>query len=109
MTDDGRSYREYYPRTELYAADGTAAKNVVLNKGTFSNVQMSAVSTAAKLHTFVLDFSYDNAVWYNHYTSGAPELTKQLIAPSVSARFWRLSSDAVAGAHTEDLVLAASP
>ena len=80
-----------------------------MNKGSGSNVQISAVSTAALLHTFVVDFSYDNVTWYNHYTSGAPELTKHLTAPNVSARFWRLSSDAVVGAHTVDLVLAATP
>lgn len=109
MPDDGRSYREYYPRTELYAADGTVVQSITMNKGTCSNVQISAVSTAALLHIFVVDFSYDNVTWYNHYTSAAAELTRHLTAPSVSARFWRLSSDAVVGAHTLALVLAASP
>jgi hypothetical protein len=94
-------------KEELYAADGTAAQNITMDKRGYGFVQALAKSTAAKLHTYTLEYSFDNINWYNQYTSGAPELsTNQTL--SSTARYWRWSSDAVAGAHTLDLILGAT-
>lgn len=97
-------------KTELYGADGTVARQINLDKKHHSKLQMSARSSLlANPHTYTLDFSYDNVTWYNHYISAAPEQERHLTIPDVAARYWRLLSDAVVGAHTVDLVLASVP
>ena len=97
-------------REELYNADGTAAQAITMDKRGYGKIQMTAYSdNAALLHTYTWDFSYDNVNWYNHYTSVAPERERQLTAPDVAARYWRLGSDAVPGVHGVDLVMGAVP
>ena len=94
-------------KEELYAADGTAAQSITMDKRGYGFVQALALSTAAKLHIYILEYSFDNAVWFNEYTSGAAELSINRTTSS-TARYWRLSSDAVGGAHTLSLVLGAT-
>ena len=97
-------------KEELYAADGTGAQQITMDKRGYDKVQVTAHSSnAANLHIYTVDYSYDNVTWYNAYTSAGAERTIEHTYPDVSARYWRLGSDAVAGVHTVDLVLASTP
>jgi len=95
-------------KEELYGADGTSAQGpITLDKRGYTLIQFDGhSSSAAKPHTFTVEYSFDNITWYNQYTSPAPEQNLSKTVES-AARYWRISSDAVAGAHNIDLVLGA--
>jgi hypothetical protein len=93
----------------LWMVDGTVAQGpVTLDKRGYGFVQILFKSnTVGKLHILTIDFSFDNVTWYNEYISGAAEQSKNYTLSS-TARYWRASTDAVAGAHTVDIVLGAT-
>lgn len=94
----------------LYAASGLAVQTITMDKQGYGFVQALAKSlTPGELHTFTLDFSFDNVNWYNEYTSGVAELSINRTLSS-TAKFWRLSSNNNGGAaHNVDLILGATP
>jgi hypothetical protein len=93
----------------LMAASGLVAQSITMDKRGYGFVQALAKSnTPGELHTWTLEFSFDNATWYTEYVSGAPEVSINRTSSS-AARYWRLSSNNNGGAaHTVDLVLAAT-
>ena len=94
----------------LWGADGTAAQGpITCDTRGYGSKQFTCVSnTAGKLHIWTIAYSFDNVTWYNHYVSAGAELSTSQTVIS-AARYWRASSDAVAGAHTVDLILGAVP
>jgi len=91
----------------LMGADGTAAQAITMDKRGYAMVNIRGFASAAAVHTYVVDYSFDNVNWINYYTSGAPETLYNPVAFWHSARYWRITTAGVGGAHTIDLILAA--
>jgi hypothetical protein len=90
----------------LMGADGTAAQAISMDKRGYAMVNIRCFASAAAVHTYVVDYSFDNVTWINYYTSGAPETLYNPAAFWHSARYWRITTAGVGGAHTVDLILA---
>ena len=87
--------------------DGTVAENIAMDKRGYAMMGIYATATAGKTHTYTVQYSYDNVVWITYYTSAAPEVTYSPAAFLHAARYWTLSSDAVAGVHNVTLIMGA--
>jgi len=97
-------------KEELYAADGTAAQSITCDTRGYGTKQFTCKSSnVAKVHIYTIDYSFDNVNWYNQYTTPAGGEVSTSQTCISAARYWRASSDAVAGAHTVDLILGAVP
>jgi hypothetical protein len=93
----------------LWAADGTAAQTITCDTRGYGTKQFTCLSnTAGKLHIWTISYSFDNVTWYVHYASAGAELSTSQTVIS-AARYWKVASDAVVGAHTEDLIIGAVP
>jgi hypothetical protein len=94
----------------LWAVSGLAAQAITCDTRGYKIKQYLCKSnTPGELHTWTIDYSFDNVTWYNQYTSGAPEVSTGAYVTS-AARYWRASSNNNGGgAHTVDLVLGSVP
>jgi len=86
-----------------------ASQNITMDKRGYGFAQALAKSnTPGELHTWTIEFSFDNVTWYPEYVSGAPEVSINRTLSS-AAEFWRLSTVTNGGAgHTIDMVLSAT-
>jgi len=88
-------------KEELYAALGTAAQSITMDKRGYSRAHYEFHCTTA--HTVTVEYSYDNATWYQHEIIIMAFGVSKTV--NSAARYWRLSSDAIGGSATVDLVL----
>jgi hypothetical protein len=94
---------------ESLTVTGTVLNSITMDKRGYGFVQALAYSdVGARTHIYTLDFSFDNALWFNEYTSAIAEVSINRTVSS-TARYWRLGFDANAASnHNVTVVLGAT-